>query len=192
MKQHNKNLILDESFIDFAQNGFQETLFTPEIINSHSNLILIKSISKSYGVPGIRLGVTASSNTDIIQQIDKETSIWNINSFGEFFFQIIGKYTDKYRDGCQKIVNERARFMTEMEKINYLKIYPSQANYFLCELTKLYTAAEMTEKLLFEEELFVKDLSSKVGFEGREFLRIAVRNENDNNMLLKALKKYSI
>lgn len=192
LKQHNKNLILDESFIDFAQNGFQETLFTPEIINSHSNLILIKSISKSYGVPGIRLGVTASSNTDIIQQIDKETSIWNINSFGEFFFQIIGKYTDKYRDGCQKIVNERARFMTEMEKINYLKIYPSQANYFLCELTKLYTAAEMTEKLLFEEELFVKDLSSKVGFEGREFLRIAVRNENDNNMLLKALKKYSI
>ena len=189
LKENNKNLILDESFIDFAEGGFEESLFTPEILNQYPNLVLIKSISKSYGVPGARLGVTASSNTEIIRQIDQETSIWNINSFGEFFLQIIGKYISRYRHSCEKIVAERARFLAEINKIEFLKAYPSQANYFLCEITEKYTATELTQKLLFENELFVKDLSGKHGFEGKEFLRIAVRDEEDDNKLLSALKE---
>lgn len=190
LKQQKKNLILDESFIDFAEEGFGETLFTHEIINNYSNLFLIKSISKSYGVPGVRLGVTASSNIEIIKQINKETSIWNINSFGEFFLQVIGKYTGKYRLACQKIVEERARFISEMAKISYLKVYPSQANYFLCEIVEKYSAIELTQKLLFKHEFFIKDLSRKKGFEGREFLRVAIRDQIDNDKLLAALKGF--
>lgn len=165
LKEKNKNLILDESFIDFAEGGFEESLLTADIINNYPNLVLIKSISKSYGVPGARLGVTVSSNTALIRQIDQETSIWNINSFGEFFLQIIGKYISRYRISCEKIVAERSRFLTEINKIKFLKAYPSQANYFLCEITDKYTATELTQKLLFENECFVKDLSNKVGFE---------------------------
>lgn len=188
LKEEGKNLILDESFIDFSEDGFKESLFTADIINNYNNLFLIKSISKSYGVPGARLGVTASSNTDVIRMIDRETSIWNINSFGEFFLQIIGKYTSKYKKSCQRIVVERSRFMSEIKNISFLKAYPSQANYFLCEVVDRYTATELAQKLLFENELFVKDLSGKEGFEGRQFLRIAVRDEKDNNKLLSALK----
>lgn len=189
LKTRNKNLILDESFIDFAEEGFDETLLTQEIVDEYPNLFLIKSISKSYGVPGARLGVTISSDERIIRQIDKETSIWNINSFGEFFFQIIGKYLSNYRIACKKIIAERERFMKEMEKISFLKIYPSQANYFLCEITDRYTATELTQKILFDKELFLKDLTNKKGFEGKDFLRIAVRDEEDDNKLLSALKE---
>lgn len=189
LKEKNKNLILDESFIDFAEGGFEESLLTADIINNYPNLVLIKSISKSYGVPGARLGVTVSSNTALIRQIDQETSIWNINSFGEFFLQIIGKYISRYRISCEKIVAERSRFLTEINKIKFLKAYPSQANYFLCEITDKYTATELTQKLLFENECFVKDLSNKVGFEGKEFLRIAVRDEVDDNKLLEVLRQ---
>lgn len=187
LKQKNKNLILDESFIDFAENGFEESLFESDIINQYPNLILIKSISKSYGVPGARLGVTASSNAEIIKMIDKETSIWNINSFGEFFFQIIGKYISRYKAACVKIVEERARFMSEASKVKYINVYPSQANYFLCEINNKMSATQITQKLLYEYGLFVKDLSNKKGFENKQFLRIAVRNTDDNNKMLKAL-----
>lgn len=189
LEQKNKNLILDESFIDFSENGFEETLLLPEIINRYTNLVIIKSISKSYGVPGVRLGVTVSSNAEIIKEIDKATSIWNVNSFGEFFLQIIGKYTDKYRVGCQEIIKERNRFMVKMKELESIRVYPSQANYFLCELKNGYKATEITEKLLFENNLFVKDLSDKNGFSDREFLRIAVRDEQDNNKLLKIIKR---
>lgn len=183
-----KNLILDESFIDFAEFGFDETLFLPEILDQYPNLFIIKSISKSYGVPGARLGVLASSNVDVVKQIDKATSIWNINSFGEFFLQIIGKYASKYKISCQKIVNERSRFMDVLSSLPYLKVYPSQANYFLCEVVDKYTSRELAEELLYKYDIFVKDLSNKQGFEGAQFLRIAVRDEIDNNKLISALE----
>ena len=187
--QNNKKLILDESFIDFAENGFNETLLESDIIEKHPNLLLIKSISKSYGVPGARLGVTVSSDKELIKRIIKNISIWNINSFGEFFLQIIGKYTSKYVEGCEKIVAERNRFVSELSKIPYLTVYPSQANYLLCELNGKYTAAELTAKLLFETDIFIKDLSAKKGFEKGEYLRIAVRDKTDNDFLVEALKK---
>lgn len=187
--QNDKKLILDESFIDFAENGFNETLLESDIIEKYPNLLLIKSISKSYGVPGARLGVAVSSDKVLIHKIIKNISIWNINSFGEFFLQIIGKYTNKYIDGCAKIVAERNRFLSELSKIPYLTVYPSQANYLLCELTDKYTAAELTAKLLFENDIFIKDLSAKKGFEKGEYLRIAVRDKTDNDFLVEALNK---
>lgn len=189
LKEKNKNLILDESFIDFAEDGFRETLLTPNIINQYPNLIIIKSISKSYGVPGARLGVTVSSNTNIIRLINKKISIWNINSFGEFFLQTIGKYISKYQLSCEKIIHERSRFISELSKIDLLKIYPSQANYFLCEIKSKYTSKEIAQRLLFEHNIFVKELSNKKGFENRDFLRIAVRSKADNNKLLNAIQE---
>jgi histidinol-phosphate/aromatic aminotransferase/cobyric acid decarboxylase-like protein len=86
-----KNFILDESFIDFSTNGEEESMITQEILDKYPNLVVIKSISKSYGVPGIRLGVLATANKEIMSAIEKEVAIWNINSFGEFFFTSIWK-----------------------------------------------------------------------------------------------------
>ena len=85
LQEMNKVFILDESFVDFSTTGEQETMITQDILDKYSNLVVIKSISKSYGVPGIRLGVVASSNEAIMSALGNEVSIWNINSYGEFF-----------------------------------------------------------------------------------------------------------
>lgn len=183
-----KHLILDESFIDFAEDGFTESLFKGDILNKFSNLIIIKSISKSYGIPGARLGVTASSNTAIVRAIEKETSIWNINSFGEFFLQIIGKYKGKYQEGCRKIVQERRRFMELLQNIDGLRVFPSEANYVLCQITSGQSATKITEDLLYDHDLYIKDLTGKNGFQGGEFVRIAVRDEHDNDLLISKLR----
>ena len=76
-------LIVDESFVDFADEE-NATLINEEIIDNNNNLYIIKSISKSFGVPGLRLGILVSGNTEMISTLKKEVSIWNINSFAEF------------------------------------------------------------------------------------------------------------
>jgi len=188
MKQNNKNLILDESFVDFAQDGENQTMINQGLIDSYSNLIIIKSISKSYGVPGVRLGVAVSSNTKILNKFKDEISIWNINSFGEYFLQIIGKYKKDYQYACRLIRDERDRFYKDLKNISFLSVYKSEANYFLCKVTQKYTATQLSE-LMIEENIYIKDLTGKIGFEDKEYIRIAVRDKNDNDVLLNIFTK---
>lgn len=188
MKENNKTLVLDESFIDFCSYGKEASVFTQEVLDTYKNLIIIKSISKSYGVPGIRLGVLACSNPEIIIQVRKKLSIWNINSFGEFFLQIIGKYKKDYETACKKIISERERFYSLLTKTGIFKVYNSQANYFLCKITTSISARELTKKLLNEKNLFMKDLTGKKGIEGSQYIRVAVRNSEDNDSFIEAIQ----
>lgn len=183
------NLIFDESFIDFAQKEKRYTLLDETILQEHKNLIVVKSISKSYGVPGLRLGVLACNNCDYIKTIQKKNAIWNINSFGEYFLQIYDKYNKLYAAACDKIAFERNRFANELSKINGLFVFPSEANFVLVRLDCKIMAEELTEKLLEENNIFIKDLSSKKCFESGKYIRLAVRNQNDNDKLLEVLRK---
>lgn len=189
LKKQAKRLILDESFIDFAESADTESLLKEEILNQYPNLVIIKSISKSYGVPGIRLGIAASSDKDFISELEKGLSIWNINSFAEFFMQIFSKYKQKYQESCIKMINERERFYAQLAEIPFLEVYPSQANYFLLRITEKFKAKELSSLLLNDYELLVKDCTGKPGLEKGEYLRVAVRDSRDNQFLINALKK---
>ena len=134
LKKDGVTLIFDESFIDFADKEIRYTLLDEEILNAYPNLIVVKSISKSYGVPGVRLGVLAASDKTYIERIRKTNAIWNINSFGEYFLQIYDKYNKTYAAACDSIAEERARFTKKLAGIKGLTVFPSQANYVLCRL----------------------------------------------------------
>lgn len=188
LKEKNVNLIFDESFIDFAEKEIRYSLIKDEILEKYPNLIVIKSISKSYGVPGIRLSILASSNKDFVYKITRRTSIWNINSYGENFLQIFDKYKKFYSVGCDKIAEERNRFTNLLKELSWLEVYPSQANYVLCKIIDKISSEDLAIKLLDEYNIFIKDLSSKKGFENGQYIRLAVRNTEDNNMLIDILK----
>lgn len=184
-------LIIDESFVDFAENGFDQTLLKNEILREYPSLCVMKSISKSYGVPGLRLGVLASADVDLISRIKKDVAIWNINSFAEFYMQIYGKYEKDYARSCDKFREERAIFEKGLSEIPFLRVISSQANYFLCEVTERYTSHELTLKLITDNNILIKDCSSKKGFpDNKQFIRIAIRDRKDNQTLIDALKKY--
>ena len=189
-KQKQIKFIVDESFVDFSEESAENSLIETEILETYPNLIIIKSISKSYGVPGLRLGVLFSSDKNLITQIKNKVPIWNINSFGEFFMQIIGKYRNQYADGCKAIAQERARFFKELQKIPYIRPIPSQANYILCEVLKPKKARELAIELLDQANLLVRDCSSKKGFNGKEYIRIAVRDLKDNDKMIEILKRF--
>lgn len=185
----NKNirLVVDESFVDFADADYDPSLLTQDIISSNPALIVVKSISKSFGVPGLRLGILASNDIELINKIKKDVSIWNINSFAEYYLQIYEKYAKNYAAAMQKFKAVRKDYINKLSDIEGLRVIPSQANYVLCEVTSGRTSRELAEDLL-EQDILIKDLSTKTGFNGQNYIRLAVRDEADNNRIVEALK----
>lgn len=179
-------LVLDESFADFAEE-LGISLMSEEILNKNPQLFVVKSISKSYGVPGLRIGVLASGNEKLISRLKNKVSIWNMNSQAEFFMQILDKYKSDYAKSLIQIKEERKWFYQELCKIKELKVYPSQANYFMCELLGGKSSEELAGALL-RDNILIKDLTGKIG-NGKQYIRIAVRNREDNSVLLDALQR---
>ena len=185
----NKNItfIVDESFVDFADKEESPTLLEDYILNDYPELIIVKSISKSFGVPGLRLGILASHNTKLISELKKDVAIWNINSFGEFYMQIFEKYKGDYTTAIEKFKEVRREYLEELSNVKNLRVVPTQANYVLCEILGDNTAYDITKRLLDEYDVFIKDLSSKKGFNG-QYIRIAVKRPEENRKLVEALK----
>lgn len=190
---HSKTeIVIDESFVDFSDESINEdiSLLNEEILQKYTNLTVIKSISKSYGIPGLRLGILATYNTSVIQRIRKMLPIWNINSFAEFFLQIISKYRDEYNDSLERFRSERARFFDELNSLKNLYVYPSQANFFMCELLNGLKADELAENMC-RHNILIKDLAGKVN-NGRHYIRLAIRIREENDFLIKSLVKEGI
>lgn len=179
-------LIVDESFADFAEES-DNSLIDQGILEDNLHLYVVKSISKSYGVPGLRLGVLASGDRDMIERVKKDLPIWNINSFAEFYMQIAEKYTRDYVHGLELLRKERERFWKELNAIQGIRPIPSQANYIMLEISGEKTSQYITKKLIQNYNLFVKDISEKVG--DRNYLRVAVRDTKDNDILVRALRE---
>jgi histidinol-phosphate/aromatic aminotransferase/cobyric acid decarboxylase-like protein len=188
-EDNNIRLVVDESFVDFSVDYATNSLLNDEILEAYPHMAVMKSISKSYCVPGLRLGILASANKELIARIKKEVSIWNINSFGEFFMQIYNKYEKDYQRACQKFVDERDRFEASLRTIPFLRVMPSQANYFLCEVLPPYTASEIVINMLKQHNILTRDCSGKPGLNpDKQYMRIAVRNTEDNTRLVEGLK----
>jgi histidinol-phosphate/aromatic aminotransferase/cobyric acid decarboxylase-like protein/choline kinase len=191
-KKRNITLIVDESFVDFAETEESNSLLDENILSKNENLIVVKSISKSFGVPGLRIGVMACGNVKLINQVKKDVSIWNINSFAEFYMQIFEKYKLEYQGALKKIIDVRKIFINKLQTISALRVIPSQANYIMCEVLPPYNSTKLTAQLLNDYNILIKDLSTKRGFNNGQYIRIAVRTNEENDILINAMKKILI
>ena len=176
-------LIMDESFIDFSTE--HPTFLNNSILEKYDHLVVIKSISKSFGVPGLRLGILATSNAALMTNLRRAVSIWNINSFAEFFLQILGKYEKSYQEAMNMFRAERSRFVSALADISYLRVIPSEANYVLCEVLAPHTPRELAIRLLKDHNILIKDCSVKCH---APYIRLAIRDTKDNDQLIHALK----
>ena len=188
-KEQHIQFVVDESFVDFVDVDVEFSLLHNDLLASNPHLSVVKSISKSYGVPGFRLGILASGNKELIAHLKKDVAIWNINSFGEFYMQIYEKYHKEYLAACEAFRAERKLFYEELQTIPYLRVIPSQANYFLCEVTDRFTSRELAIRLLNGHNILIKDCSGKAAFKGRNYIRLAVRDRKDNRKLVETLKE---
>ena len=188
-KNQDIRLIVDESFVDFSNGYENNSLLHDTILEAYPTMIVMKSISKSYGVPGIRLGILCSADTILIAKMKKMVSIWNINSFAEYFMQIFTKYEKDYKRACEKFIAERENFEKNLGEISFLRVMPSQANYFLCEILPPQNVNELVTTMLKKYNILLRDCSDKQGFDGKQYMRIAVRSHQDNAKLITAFKE---
>lgn len=182
-------LVIDESFVDFSTEFPRNTLLRNDILEQFPDMIVVKSISKSYGVPGLRLGIMASADKELISFVKKDVSIWNLNSFAEFFMQIYTKYEGDYRKAALKFQKEREVFKKELMSVPFLRVFDSESNYFLCEVLPPYGSYGLAVRLLNEHNILIKDCSTKKVFGGKSYIRLAIRNREDNERLVGALRK---
>lgn len=181
--------ILDESFVDFSVGYENNTCMDNNLLEAYPHMCVMKSISKSYGVPGLRLGILCSSDTDFISKLKKHVSIWNINSFAEFFMQIYPKYKEDYKKACDQFIQAREDFEKELKEIPFIHVMPSQANYFFLEVLPPYKPKQLCATLLKEYSILASACLAKKGIEPDKYMRIAVRNHGDNEKFIKALKE---
>lgn len=181
--------ILDESFVDFSVGYEYNTCLHNDFLEAYPQTCVMKSISKSYGVPGLRLGILCSANIKLIANIKKQVSIWNINSFAEFFMQIYPKYKDDYQKACDQFIQTREDFEKELKQIPFIHVMPSQANFFFLEVLPPYKPKELCTILLKDYNILASACLAKKGIEKNKYMRISVRNHGDNEKFVKALKE---
>jgi len=180
-------LIVDESFVDFTDTTENASLLNMDTLNQYAHMVVIKSVSKSYGVPGLRLGLLASGDQKFVSAVKKDVAIWNINSYAEFFLQIFGKYKGDYKDAMRKFKVVRKEFISALRDIPFLRTIDSQANFVLCEVLPPFDSLKLSEKLLSEYKILIRTLSEKPGFDGGSYCRIAIKTTSENSRLLTAL-----
>lgn len=180
-------LVIDESFVDFADEQ-DSTIIEQNTLDNNEHLYVIKSISKSYGVPGLRLGVLASGDAATISRLKKDVAIWNINSFAEFYMQIAEKYKKDYLAALERFKVERMRCFQQLSQIPGLRVIPSQANYIMAEVTTGMTAKELNRRLIVNHDILIKNLVAKIQQDGRQYIRLAIKTTEEDDKLMAALR----
>ncbi|NLC93969.1 MAG: aminotransferase class I/II-fold pyridoxal phosphate-dependent enzyme [Treponema sp.] len=187
-KKNDIQFVIDESFCDFSDE-LNNTMIEQEFLDNNPHLYVVKSISKSYGIPGLRLGIMASGNASFINEMKKDVAIWNINSFAEFYLQIAEKYEKDYSSALDEFRFERKRFFLALSEIDGLNVIPSQANYLMAELVNGMTSEDLTRLLIVKHNILIKDLSPKIKNGSRQYVRLAIRDKTYNDILIAALKE---
>jgi len=180
-------LIVDESFIDFAGSSDQETL--EKEIDRYSNLAILKSMSKVYGICGIRLGYLLTANHDFARRVRERLPIWNINGFAEEFLRLAPQYHQEFVDSCGRVKDDRDCFYQELRSIQGLGTLQPDANFVFCRLPDHAACGpEVTRRLFVEHNIYIKHCQGKTLPESDRYVRVASRTQPENSRLVEALR----
>ena len=187
LADHNCMLIVDESFIDFAENGESESL--ENNIGYFQNLAIVKSMSKAYGICGIRIGYLLTANADFRAEIQQGLHIWNINGFAEEFLRRVPQYVEQFKTSCKKVQEDRDEFYTLLSDIPGMLVYKPDANYIFCRLPgDGPSAPEVTKSLFTDHNMYIKHCEGKTLPDSDRYVRIASRTKKENHELTQALR----
>lgn len=184
------NLIIDESFIHFAhENEEMEEMSCGALIAENKNLIIVKSMSKDFGVAGLRAGY-AIMNEERVKKLLKNGYLWNVSGLADYFFKLYADadFRKQYEVVRKKYIVETATFLNELQQIHGIKAYPSKANFALVEFLNGTTSFDFTIGLLADKGIYVRDCSDKIGLDG-QFVRVASRSLEENKLIVAAFKE---
>jgi histidinol-phosphate/aromatic aminotransferase/cobyric acid decarboxylase-like protein len=186
LEGHDCMLIVDESFIDFARDRDQATL--EREIARHPNLTIFKSMSKAYGICGLRIGYMLTANSEFAARVKEGIHIWNINGFAEEFLRLLPDYKQEFIESCKQVRTDRDSLYKKLCCIEGMTVFKPDANFIFCRLPDhVQSAPEITKKLFIEHNMYIKHCVGKTQPDSDRYIRIASRTEAENCKLVAAL-----
>ncbi len=184
-----ENIIIDESFIHFAyENSEMKLQSIVPFVKDKNNIVVLKSMSKDFGIAGLRCGYAIMAKERVTELL-KNGYLWNSNGIAEYFFKLYSRkdFLSEYELVRRKYITESLFFISELNQIPNVKIYPTRANFVLIELLNGLTADDVSADLICNHGVYVRNCNDKIGLEG-EFIRVAARSKEENQLILKAIK----
>ena len=186
LAHHGCMLIVDESFIDFVQNPDGATL--EHEIERYPNMAILKSMSKAYGICGLRIGYMLSANGAFAESVRKGVHIWNINGFAEEFLRLLPDYRQEFIESCKQVRSDRDNLYENLGALPGMTVYKPDANFVFCRLPDYaQSAPEVTRRLFVEHNMYIKDCQGKTLKDSDRYIRIASRTQTENCKLVGAL-----
>jgi threonine-phosphate decarboxylase len=182
--RHLELVIVDESFIDFAGDPIPSLL---PIADQFTNLLIVRSMSKHCGVPGLRLGYCYSSNLYLLNRLRRFIPTWNLNTLAEYFLSLLPDADDAYHEGRRRLIGDITHLYEDLRTIPHLDVYPTGANFLLFKVQNGMTANELQTRLLEEHEMYVRDCSNKIGMDAFH-IRVASQGRDKDARLVAALR----
>ncbi|MBC2712447.1 MAG: histidinol-phosphate aminotransferase family protein [Desulfosarcina sp.] len=186
LETHDCMLIVDESFLDFTENPDQISL--QQEIENFPNIAIFKSMSKAYGICGLRIGYMLTANSKFTEAVRNGVHIWNINGFAEAFLRLLPDYKREFIESCKQVRTDRDRLYKKLYCIEGMTVFKPDANFIFCRLPdNVQSAPAITKKLFIEHNMYIKDCAGKTQPDSDRYLRIASRTEEENCKLVDAL-----
>ena len=186
LEKHDCMLIVDESFLDFTAN--KDEISLEQEIEKYPNMAILKSMSKAYGICGLRIGYLLTANLEFASSVRNEIHIWNINGFAEEFLRILPEYQQEFEDSCKIVIKDRDVFYDQLNAIPGMTVFKPDANYIFCRLPDdALNGPEVTKRLFIEYNIYIKDSKGKTQPEADRYIRIASRTPEENSKLIDAL-----
>ncbi|HZK40418.1 MAG TPA: histidinol-phosphate transaminase [Atribacterota bacterium] len=173
-------VVVDEAYYEFGKKTFVP------LISRYDNLVILRTFSKAYSLAGLRVGYLLS-NPEIINEIRKVKSPFNVNTFSQLAAQVVFENKEILKDNIEKIIRERKRLIDRINEITPFKAHPSQTNFVLVEVGSKEDT-DLVYNNLLEQGILVQTVSDPVFSSSRYFLRITVGNKKENDILIDGLK----
>ena len=194
LADHDCLLIIDESFIDFVQDPDQKSdqksgqTSMEDQVEKYPNIVIFKSMSKAYGICGLRIGYLLTRNSNFIKAVRQGVHIWNINGFAEEFLRILPDYRDAFIISCNQVKKDRDKLYTDLKNFSGLTVYKPDANFIFCRLPDIGpNAPELTKRLFIEHNIYIKHCQGKTMPDADRYIRIAARTKEENTNLVQAM-----
>lgn len=179
-----ENIILDESFIHFAyEDSSLDLVNYYDWVNHYRNLIIIKSMSKDFGIAGIRVGYAVMDKAKVNNFLENGY-LWNSNGLAEYFLNLYGSqgFLDKYEKVRKEYINETKKFLEDLKTIKNMNTFPSKANFVLAKIPPEIDCDLLCSLLLIRYGLYTRNCNDKIGLKG-QYIRIASRSSSENILI---------
>jgi threonine-phosphate decarboxylase len=172
-------LIIDEAFIDYCQ---EQSVIS--LLKEHPRMIVLRSLTKFYAMPGLRIGYLLGASK-VVDQLKDRQPPWSVNSLAQEVSCAVLQNSAYAIKSRAFIESERSRFLRGLRSLSGVRVYSTAANFVLIELPARTCAGLVTDRLA-SERLLVRDCSTLPGLT-TQMIRVAIRTARENRRLITAL-----